>query len=541
PHDRFGDTRSVRPGLCTFTVVLPDPATPRGRARRAAAPFGSSLLGPADESNRALRVRLQLLTTVAIVAAHIVGVVIVSALNLWVLPRPDALRGDLIVANAVAIPIYLTGALVVGVVWGTRRAFGHVGWILTDERPDADQVRATLRTPIALVGVQAALWAGGGVVFTAISLVVQPGVALNVAVSIVLGGAVTCMAAYLLTEFVMRPIAARALAYGPPDRLAGPGVALRSLLAWTLGSVPVGGLMVIAVLSLVRDDVSADRLAVSILVLGATAGIVGLLLTSLAVRAAVDPMRSLTTAVRAVEGGDLDTSVVVYDGSEAGVLQAAFNRMISGLRERDRVRDLFGRHVGEAVARDALAKGIELGGEVRCVSTLFVDVIGSTELASTRPATEVVDLLNRFFSVVVNVVDQHGGIVNKFEGDGALAVFGAPVEVAQHASAALASARTLSVRLRAEVPECEAGIGVSTGDVVAGNVGEERRYEYTVIGDPVNEAARLCDEAKTVGGRVLVAMRSVESADPGEQALWQEGAAIQLRGRLDVTRTAVPQ
>jgi class 3 adenylate cyclase len=142
---------------------------------------------------------------------------------------------------------------------------------------------------------------------------------------------------------------------------------------------------------------------------------------------------------------------------------------------------------------------VELGGETREVSVLFVDIVGSTELASTRPATEVVDVLNRFFGTVVEVVRDHGGSVNKFEGDAALAVFGAPVPLDDHASQALATARDLHERLVA-VDEVEAAIGVSAGEVVAGNIGEERRFEYTAIGDPVNEAARLTELAKERGG-----------------------------------------
>ena len=507
----------------------------------ARAPFGSRILGPADESDQALRVRLQVLTTAAIVVAHVCGAGVVTALNAWVIPRPEPMSGDMVVANAIAIPLYLTFALAVGVTWGTRRALRQIRWIREGRPPDADEQRAALRTPIQLVGVQATLWAGGVVVFTSLTVILQPANAVNVGLSIVLGGTVTCMAAYLLSEFSMRPLAARALVADAPDELAVPGLTTRTFLAWALGSgIPVVGLMIIAVLSLARGDVTADRLAVTMLVLGGTTIVVGLLLTWLATRAAVDPIRSLRRGIHAVRSGDLDTEVVVYDGSEVGMVQAAFNQMIAGLRERDRVRDLFGRHVGEAVARDALAHGVELGGEVRCVSVLFVDIIGSTELAATRPPAEVVALLNRFFGVVVGVVDDHGGVVNKFEGDGALAVFGAPVELDDHTGAALRAARSMCRRLADEVPECPAGIGVSTGEVVAGNVGEERRFEYTVIGDPVNEAARLCEQAQTSDERLLVSMATVEAAAGDERRHWTPSDAIALRGRPDATRTAVP-
>jgi adenylate cyclase len=223
-----------------------------------------------------------------------------------------------------------------------------------------------------------------------------------------------------------------------------------------------------------------------------------------------------------------------------GLLQGGFNRMVGGLRDRERIRDLFGRHVGVEVARAALAGGIEMGGEVRDVAVLFVDLVGSTRLAASRPPAEVVALLNGFFAVVVDVVARHGGWVNKFQGDAALAVFGAPVALDGAPDRALAAARELAARLRAEVPEVHAGIGVAFGAAVAGNVGERRRYEYTVIGDPVNEAARLSELAKSEPQRVLASSAIVERAGAAEAARWRLGGAVTLRGRAEPTRLAAP-
>src|SRR5207244_3874861 len=149
-------------------------------------------------------------------------------------------------------------------------------------------------------------------------------------------------------------------------------------------------------------------------------------------------------------------------------------------REREQIRDLFGRHVGEDVARQALSRGLKLGGEAREAAVLFVDLVGSTSLATREDPTTVVALLNRFFAVVVEVVARHGGWVNKFEGDAALCVFGPPAEHPDPAGAALLAARELSAALRDRVPELPAGIGVSAGVVVAGNVGAADRYEFTV-------------------------------------------------------------
>jgi adenylate cyclase len=241
-----------------------------------------------------------------------------------------------------------------------------------------------------------------------------------------------------------------------------------------------------------------------------------------------------------VRGGDMDTEVLVFDGTELGLLQSGFNRMVHDVRERERIRDLFGRHVGEDVAEAAMSRQMELGGEVRHVAVLFIDVVGSTTIATEQPPQEVVKLLNRFFAVVVAEVHEHGGFVNKFEGDALLAIFGAPEDLDDAAGHALAAARAMTARLRQEVPECDAGVGVSAGEAVAGNVGAESRFEYTVIGDPVNEAARLSEHAKTVDGRVVASARAVEAAGAEEAGRWREVDEIQLRGRREPTKIAVP-
>jgi adenylate cyclase len=246
------------------------------------------------------------------------------------------------------------------------------------------------------------------------------------------------------------------------------------------------------------------------------------------------------TALKRVEQGDLDCNVVVFDGTELGELQRGFNSMVHGLRERERVRDLFGRHVGREVALLAEQERPKLGGEERHAAMIFVDIISSTQMVTTRSATEVVELLNRFFAVIVDEVDRHHGLVNKFEGDAVLAVFGAPVSLENPDDEALSAARAMADRLRVEVPECEAGIGVASGQVVAGNVGAKERFEYTVIGEPVNEAARLSELSKQVPGHVIAASDTVAAASETERARWVLGDTVTLRGHEDPTRLATP-
>ena len=144
-------------------------------------------------------------------------------------------------------------------------------------------------------------------------------------------------------------------------------------------------------------------------------------------------------------------------------------------------------------------------------------------MARDRSPEEVVATLNRFFTAVVDTIAAEGGWVNEFEGDGALCVFGAPADLPDHTVCALRAAAALQQRLQRL--DIDAGIGVASGDVVAGNVGSETRYEYTVIGHPVNVAARLTDAAKLQPSRAL-------SAVHGEG--WEPAGTLELRGVGDV-------
>jgi adenylate cyclase len=162
-------------------------------------------------------------------------------------------------------------------------------------------------------------------------------------------------------------------------------------------------------------------------------------------------------------------------------------------------------------------------------------------MALAMPPSEVVRLLNLFFRVVVETVESEGGLVNKFEGDGALCVFGAPVAGEDPAGQALRAARRLDERLREEVPGVDFGIGVSAGRAVAGNVGAEQRFEYTVIGDPVNEAARLSDLAKRRPERLVACEAALRRARDGEESAWTLGESTELAGRDVPTRLALPR
>ena len=378
--------------------------------------------------------------------------------------------------------------------------------------------------------------------FTLLALIFQPDRAITTALTVGIASLVVSGIAFLFSEFALRPVAAKALSGEQRLEVHGLGVRRRMLLFWGLGTgAPVAGLVIVAILSMTTDDITLTKLSVVMLVLGGVVLCFGLLVTSLNARAVVAPILALRDAMEQVEEGHLDVEVQVYDGTELGQLQAGFNQMVAGLRDREKLRDLFGRHVGRDVAEAAALGDVELGGESRVVSVLFVDIVGSTSLATERDPGEVVELLNRFFAVVVEEVDRHSGLVNKFIGDAVLAVFGAPVELEDHASRALAAGRAMSSRLAEEVHDLSAGIGIATGEAVAGNVGDESRFEYTVIGDAVNAAARITDLAKDVDGRLLASWDSVEAADEEEAGHWTKHETVTLRGRRSETVLAVPK
>ena len=145
-------------------------------------------------------------------------------------------------------------------------------------------------------------------------------------------------------------------------------------------------------------------------------------------------------------------------------------------------------------------------------------------------------ILNDFFQIVVAAVDDDAGSINQFQGDAALVVFGRD----HSADAALATARALRADLRG-LPVVDFGIGVSAGPVFAGNIGAENRYEYTVVGDPVNEAARLADCAKTIPGRAMASGAAIGRADDGERGHWVTHGSTVLRGRAEPTRVSIPR
>jgi adenylate cyclase len=486
------------------------------------------------------RVRLQLMAAASV--ANTLGIVLVVTCIVWVLPgEPVEITSGLVIANVIVAAVFLLVVCPIGVLWGEAWLRSGRRWLQEGRPPSEAEVLAVLRAPFRLFLVHASLWLLGAFAFSLTNALIDVELLARVAFTTVFGGLTTSAFAYLLAERITRPLAVAAMSISDLPKPRLPGIVTRTLLGWVLGTgIPLFGITLTAVFALAEGDATATQLGVTMLVLSAIGLSAGWWVTVLGARAVADPVRSLYEGINALGDGDLDARVEVYDGSVLGLVQVGFNDMAEGISERERLRDLYGRQVGEEVAEHALQSGIELGGAVADVAVLFVDVVGSTTLAATRPAEEVVELLNRFFGAVVDEVHRHGGWINKFQGDATLAVFGAPATVDDAAGRALAAARAIAERLPDSVPELAAGIGVAYGPAVAGHIGSEERSEFTVIGDPVNEAARLTELAKLCEPMVLASVAAVEAAGDDEATNWQATGETRLRGRTDVTRLAQP-
>ena len=223
----------------------------------------------------------------------------------------------------------------------------------------------------------------------------------------------------------------------------------------------------------------------------------------------------------------------IIAGIVAGSLRRQFEKSVAAAAARDRVTNLFGQHVSPAVVDRLLATQSDPPSEMREVCVLFLDIRGFTAMTRQRPADQTVALLNDFFAAMIDIVDRNNGIINKFLGDGFLALFGAPLADPRAAANALAAGRSMLEaveRWNKERPQTplRVGIGIHLGEAVTGTVGSPQRKEYTVIGDTVNLAARLEQLTKETGAQLLVSS-AVHSATTGADGATDLGP-LPIRG-----------
>ncbi len=255
-------------------------------------------------------------------------------------------------------------------------------------------------------------------------------------------------------------------------------------------------------------------------------------------RSMLRPVRILSSAMGKVAEGDLSQRIPVTSNDEIGQLTGQFNAMVEGLRERERIREIFGRYVDESVAATVLKRqgdGV-LAGETAEATILFTDIQGFTTIAEYLPPHQLVSALNEYLETVLAPIRAHGGVINTFIGDGLFASFNMPLACGDHALCAVRAAidiqRAVSARTFGDEGVAFATrIGVSTGSVIAGSVGAGQRLSFTLLGDTVNLAARLEELNKEHGTRILVSQSTREAC--GEAFTFGAIGSVPVRGRTD--------
>ena len=458
-------------------------------------------------------------------------------------PQPEPPHGEHVLYLAVA-PAYVIVAAVVGYAVA-RRLFERVArWLKDNRAPTSDERLYVLSLPWRIAANSAVGWLGAAALFGAITATHHPAVYVaGVVVGIVLAGLTTAAVTFLWLERTLRPVFALALVAAAPAVHASVGMlgtGRRLLVSWALGSGVA--LLAIAVAFLGRGDSTGDELFGPVLFLVIVGLLAGGLLVAGVAHSITEPVERVRTAVERVEAGSLDEEVVVDDGGEIGFLQAGFNRMVAGLRERERIREAFGTYVDRDVAEHILREGTALEGEEVEVTVMFIDVRGFTGLAEQLAAPEGVATLNRLFELVVPIIHEHGGHIDKYVGDGLLAVFGAPRRQDDHADEALAAACELAAAVDAEFSdELSIGVGLNSGRVVAGNVGGAGRLEFSVIGDAVNVAARVEAATRDTGDTVLISEDTRRLLSDHVTAELDERPATPLKGKTKPVALYAPR
>jgi adenylate cyclase len=309
---------------------------------------------------------------------------------------------------------------------------------------------------------------------------------------------------YLALELALRPILFDINeSLDTPVRIDRPVVPLRVKL---LGSLPLINVITgLVVAALTSNGGGTDTLGINVLIALFVSFTISFELTVLLTRSILRPVEDLEAATERIRQGRFDEHVPVTTADEFGELSSAFNQMVDGLAERERLREAFGTYLDEEVAAHLISEDFEPRGEEVEVSLVFCDVRDFTTAAAESSASEVVARLNELFECIVPIVANHRGHIDQFVGDAVLAVFGAPEQVPQHADRAVQCAVELARTINSRRPGgFEVGIGVNTGKVVAGAIGGAGRLSFSVIGDAVNLCSRVEAETRETGDQVLI-------------------------------------
>ncbi|MBO7613299.1 MAG: adenylate/guanylate cyclase domain-containing protein, partial [Treponema sp.] len=273
--------------------------------------------------------------------------------------------------------------------------------------------------------------------------------------------------------------------------------------------------------------------------------LIGLVLTFLIAYFFQRPLKKLTESANEISKGNYDVATKICSNDEMGILGDSFNAMAKSLKEKEFMRDTFGKIVTPQVRDYLLSGNASLGGQNLDVTVMFCDIRGFTTLSEHMKPEEVVSLLNSYFTGLEKCIASHGGVINKYIGDAVMALFGAPVPSSTHAMDAYLAALDMRKSLvemnkgfvQKGMPEIHFGIGLHSGPVLAGNIGASSRMEYTVIGDTVNTASRIEGLCKNYKTDLLISQSTALLIDKEEGANGLTFVAeSEIRGRKEKVR-----
>lgn len=403
-------------------------------------------------------------------------------------------------------------------------------------RGDQSNPRATLAAVDKLDRVPVAYGIAGGVPMLIVAPMLGYAVGLPWMVNATMGVAAMMLVVgsgvlgWAICDAGFRPVRAEVDAVLRDDQRSEVrrGVATR-LVTIILLTALVSGWVVALITSMAETDAGQYALA-PLVAIPFAVGAAGIL-SQFGISPVVRPIADLARGTERVASGNFDVRVPVTSDDQFGELARSFNRMQAGLAERERLQTAFGSYVDPLLAQRLLDRGSDLfEGEEADATVLFVDVRGFTAYSQGRTPGETVARLNELFSLVVPVLLQHGGHANKFLGDGMLAVFGIPEEMADHADRAVAAAAAIQDAVHERFGEdLQVGIGVCSGPVIAGTVGGGGKLEFTLVGDTVNIAARIEGLTRVTGDLILLADSTLQAL--ARPIATEPRGAFELRGR----------
>ena len=417
--------------------------------------------------------------------------------------------------NMIVYPI--TTVILVGILRGLQRTFGK---LLRAEPVNEQRLLRARRMAINLPWWGAGLGSVGWFLCIPVFLGsltlypdrLDPRVYAHLTTSFLISGLIATTHGFFILELfaqsLLYPVFFRDF---PPAKTPGARpLSLRSrgwLWVLSAGVCPIGSLLLLMLVP--QDHSGVPWFALSVGGIGVAFGMTTAWLVG---RWVTEPVDRLKIAARAVAAGDLRAHVDLLRADDFGPLIDEFNQMVVGLRDKQRLQEMFGRHVGRQAAQLILDRDPGLGGFEETVTVVFVDIRDFTPRCERSSPQRVVDVLNTFFTEMVDIIEKHGGIVNKFLGDGFMAIFGVGIDSDHHADAAVAAGREMLAQLetinRSLAEEnrdpLEIGIGIHTGPAIVGSIGSPKRMEFTAIGDTVNIASRVEGLTKTADHPLLM-------------------------------------